>query len=221
MGKRPVLTFSHVGIWVTDLEAMREFYTDVLGFVQTDRGLIGDTELVFLSQSPNDHHQVVLAKGRPHDVGFTTVNQLSYKLDSLETLKTMYGEIVKKPVKDLVQVSHGNAWSIYFKDPEGNRVELFVDTPWYAAAVPRAARSHEAGRADREGDRRVLPQPAALPEPRRVAARAQGQDRGLALSREGVRRRGARARSLERQALALRAQGPRRPRPPPSLHRAD
>ena len=131
MGKRPVLTFSHVGIWVTDLEAMREFYTDVLGFVQTDRGPIGDTELVFLSQSPGDHHQVVLAKGRPHDVGFTTVNQLSYKLDSLETLKAVYGEIVKKPVKDLVQVSHGNAWSIYFKDPEGNRIELFVDTPWY------------------------------------------------------------------------------------------
>ena len=131
MGKRPVLTFSHVGIWVTDLEAMRAFYTDVLGFVQTDRGPIGDTELVFLSQSPGDHHQVVLAKGRPHDVGFTTVNQLSYKLDSLETLKAMHTEIVKKPVKDLVQVSHGNAWSIYFKDPEGNRIELFVDTPWY------------------------------------------------------------------------------------------
>ena len=38
MGKRPVLTFSHVGIWVTDLETMRRFYTDVLGFVETDRG---------------------------------------------------------------------------------------------------------------------------------------------------------------------------------------
>ena len=34
-------------------------------------------------------------------------------------------------MKELVQISHGNAWSIYFKDPEGNRVELFVDTPWY------------------------------------------------------------------------------------------
>ncbi|HEV8144059.1 MAG TPA: VOC family protein [Methylomirabilota bacterium] len=131
MGKRPVLTFSHVGIWVTDLEAMREFYADVLGFVMTDRGPIGDTELVFLSQSPGDHHQLVLAKGRPHDVAFTTVNQISYKLDSLETLKAMHAEIVKKPVKDLVQISHGNAWSIYFKDPEGNRIELFVDTPWY------------------------------------------------------------------------------------------
>ena len=131
MGKRPGLTFSHVGIWVTDLEAMRAFYTDVLGFVETDRGPIGDTELVFLSQSPSDHHQLVLAKGRPHDAGFTTVNQISYKLDSLETLKSVYAEIVTKPVKELVQISHGNAWSIYFKDPEGNRIELFVDTPWY------------------------------------------------------------------------------------------
>jgi len=130
MGK-PALSFSHVGIWVTDLEAMRDFYTDVLGFVMTDRGPIGDTELVFLSQTTSDHHQLVLAKGRPRDVGFTTVNQISYKLDSLETLKAAHAEIVTKPVKELVQISHGNAWSIYFKDPEGNRIELFVDTPWY------------------------------------------------------------------------------------------
>jgi catechol 2,3-dioxygenase len=130
MGK-PALSFSHVGIWVTDLEAMRDFYTDVLGFVMTDRGPIGDTELVFLSQATSDHHQVVLAKGRPKDVGFTTVNQLSFKLDTLEALKAAHAEIVTKPVKDLVQISHGNAWSIYFKDPEGNRVEMFVDTPWY------------------------------------------------------------------------------------------
>jgi catechol 2,3-dioxygenase-like lactoylglutathione lyase family enzyme len=131
MGQRPPLTFSHVGLWVTDLEAMRDFYTDVLGFVVSDRGPIGDTELVFLTQATSDHHQLVLARGRPRDAGFTTVNQISYKLDSLETLKDAYAEIKGKPVKELVQISHGNAWSIYFKDPEGNRIELFVDTPWY------------------------------------------------------------------------------------------
>ena len=96
---RPELNFSHVGIWVTDLEAMREFYTDVLGFVMTDRGPIGDTELVFLSQSPGDHHQIVLAKGRPADLGFTTINQISFKLDSLETLQTMHKtlDLVRSP----------------------------------------------------------------------------------------------------------------------------
>jgi len=135
---RPELNFSHVGIWVTDLEAMREFYTDVLGFVMTDRGPIGDTELVFLSQSPGDHHQIVLAKGRPADLGFTTINQISFKLDSLETLQTMHHTLVDKSVKDLVQVSHGNAWSVYFRDPEGNRIECFVDTPWYTPQPVRA-----------------------------------------------------------------------------------
>jgi catechol 2,3-dioxygenase len=27
--------------------------------------------------------------------------------------------------------NHGNSWSIYFLDPEGNRLELYTATPWY------------------------------------------------------------------------------------------
>ena len=32
---------------------------------------------------------------------------------------------------ELLCVTHGNAVSIYFRDPEGNRLEVFMDTPWY------------------------------------------------------------------------------------------
>jgi catechol 2,3-dioxygenase len=28
-------------------------------------------------------------------------------------------------------VNHGNAWSVYFKDPEGNTVEAYLDTPFH------------------------------------------------------------------------------------------
>jgi hypothetical protein len=28
-------------------------------------------------------------------------------------------------------VNHGNAWSIYIRDIEGNPLELYVDSPWY------------------------------------------------------------------------------------------
>jgi catechol 2,3-dioxygenase len=34
-------------------------------------------------------------------------------------------------VSDLVCATHGNAISIYFRDPEGNRLEVFWDTPWH------------------------------------------------------------------------------------------
>ena len=27
-------------------------------------------------------------------------------------------------------LNHGNAWSIYFQDPEGNGLEIFCDSPW-------------------------------------------------------------------------------------------
>jgi len=30
-----------------------------------------------------------------------------------------------------VTLTHGNAVSCYFRDPEYNRVELLIDTPWY------------------------------------------------------------------------------------------
>jgi catechol 2,3-dioxygenase len=28
-------------------------------------------------------------------------------------------------------LNHGNAWSLYFADPEGNLVECFVQSPWH------------------------------------------------------------------------------------------
>ena len=46
-------------------------------------------------------------------------------------LREMYRRLVDEKVKELYPASHGNALSVYFHDPEGNRIELFVDTPWY------------------------------------------------------------------------------------------
>jgi hypothetical protein len=43
----------------------------------------------------------------------------------------MHQRVEKEGVRELYPVSHGNALSVYFLDPEGNRIELFIDTPWY------------------------------------------------------------------------------------------
>src|SRR3546814_16244887 len=32
---------------------------------------------------------------------------------------------------DMVGLNHGNAWSVYFDDPENNKVAVYVDTPFH------------------------------------------------------------------------------------------
>ncbi len=123
---------SHFGIYVTDLPRMEEFYTRVLGLVVTDRGpLANGPSLVFLSHDPDQHHQLVLATGRPEGPTYNVVNQISFKLPTLGDLQAMHARAREEGIKEFRVVTHGNAWSIYFADPEGNRVELFVDTPWH------------------------------------------------------------------------------------------
>ena len=131
----PEFSFSHMGMYVTDAARMEDFYTRVLGFAVTDRGALetprGSVEIVFLSRDPREHHQIILATGRPEGGGFNPINQISFRMADFAGLREMHGRLEKEGVGELSPVSHGNALSLYFRDPEGNRIELFVDTPWY------------------------------------------------------------------------------------------
>jgi catechol 2,3-dioxygenase-like lactoylglutathione lyase family enzyme len=127
MGVAPqTVTLGHVGLFTRDLEGMLHFFRDVLGFVLTDRG----ERICFLSRDPTQHHQVVLCPGRPEGVS-DMVQQLSFKVDSLDEVKAIHGRLVSAGVTKMENVTHGNAWSIYFRDPENNRLEFYCDTPWH------------------------------------------------------------------------------------------
>jgi len=127
---RPSLT--HTGINCRDLEMMRNFYCDVIGLVETDRGkgVTIPVDIIFLSSHPAIHHQLALASGREPQ-GASMINQLSFRVNSLDELKAMHARIQKAGIKAIKPVNHGCAWSVYFPDPEGNMVEIYLDTPWY------------------------------------------------------------------------------------------
>lgn len=126
------LSFSHLGFYVRDLPRMTRFYRERLGFFQTDQGNLGPVQLVFLSRDPSEHHQIVLASGRPEGPGFNLLNQISLRVPDLDTLRAVRQRVsADADVSELLTVTHGNAISIYFRDPEGNRLEIFLDTPWY------------------------------------------------------------------------------------------
>ncbi len=130
---RPELRLRHMGMYVWDLDKMAAFYQEVLGFVATDRGSVRGHEVVFLSRDPTAHHQLVMETGRPpgRGPGFG-LQQISFQVDRLDDLRAMRRLVQgRADVERLQAVDHGNSWSLYFWDPEDNRIEVYMDTPWH------------------------------------------------------------------------------------------
>jgi catechol 2,3-dioxygenase len=123
---------AHVGIYAHDKPLLEHFYTTVLGLVVTDSGTArSGMELTFLSASPGNHHQLVLVNGRPDTKGFNPINQISFMVDSLADLREVHRRALDHGATEMRVMTHGNAWSCYFKDPEGNVVEAYLDTPFH------------------------------------------------------------------------------------------
>ncbi|MFQ3895916.1 glyoxalase [Sphingobium sp. GW456-12-10-14-TSB1] len=127
---RPSL--AHLGIFVSDLPRMEEFYTGAFSLIVTDRGVgaVFKNELVFLSGAADQHHQIVLSSGRAIETP-STVMQLSFKVKSLTELRAMQSRALDHGATEMIGLNHGNAWSIYFYDPELNRIEIYLDTEFH------------------------------------------------------------------------------------------
>ena len=134
MAKAPAVHFSHFGIFVFDLPKMEAFYTDILGFLRSDGGVVRESQnLVFLTRDPREHHQIVLCEGRTAARGDALINQISLRVDSLDEVRAIHAAACAHPDADNINpINHVVAFSVYFTDPEGNRIEVFADSPWYA-----------------------------------------------------------------------------------------
>jgi catechol-2,3-dioxygenase len=125
------MDLGHAGLHVRDFEGMLAFYQRVFGFVISDIKRAEGRSIVFFTSRPDTHHQFVLANGRGPDDTSTVINQISFRVENLAELKRIGAAIKLESLTDVAIITHGTAWSIYFRDPEGNRMEAFVDTPWY------------------------------------------------------------------------------------------
>jgi catechol-2,3-dioxygenase len=128
------LHWSHTVLYIRDLEGMLDFYTRVLGFEVTDRGSIGPdgTGIVFLSQVPQEHHQLAFAARPERQEGESSFDHLAFRVESLRELRELVERVRKDGrVEEIAPITHGNTWSFYFRDPEGNGLEIFCETPWH------------------------------------------------------------------------------------------
>lgn len=129
----PALHLRHMGMYVWDIEMMSRFYQEVLGFVVTDTGFVRDHHVVFLSRDARSHHQLVMETGRPPGRGAGYgLQQISFQVEALQGLRDMRQLLnARSDVLRQQAVDHGNSWSLYFWDPEDNRIEVYLDTPWH------------------------------------------------------------------------------------------
>ncbi len=138
------LRFGHFGINCFDITAMADFYTRVMGMVIADRGYVpppGDRHLVFMTLDPGEHHQFILCSGRTEgkiEQGAfrggghgSAINQISFHCATLSDMRKTQARLAAAGRNDGTPINHGNAWSIYIRDIEGNPMELYVDSPWY------------------------------------------------------------------------------------------
>lgn len=126
-------TPAHFGFFVYDLDKMVDFYTQVFKLTITDEGLGKNfgNRLVFMSATEDQHHQIVLSEGRSAESKVSTIMQVSFLVPDLAELRWNRDKADALGATEMRPMNHGNAWSLYYFDPEGNRVEVYLDTPYY------------------------------------------------------------------------------------------
>jgi catechol 2,3-dioxygenase len=116
----------HVRITVRDLEQAIRFYSGILNLRLVER--VGGT-FAFLSGSES-HHDVALQLAdvdspdpAPHATG---VDHVAFEVQGKKEFAQAFKAAAEAGV-EVTTIDNGISWSMYFTDPEGNRLELFCD----------------------------------------------------------------------------------------------
>lgn len=119
----------HIVLKVRSLQRSRPFYTEILGLEVMKE--LPEVKMLFLASNRRDHHEIALAEvgeqagaPRPGDVGLA---HCAFRLKSQEDLLDAYRELKQHGVPISFTVNHGVTRSIYFLDPDGNQLEVYVD----------------------------------------------------------------------------------------------
>jgi catechol 2,3-dioxygenase-like lactoylglutathione lyase family enzyme len=124
-----VIGLGHVGLYCRDLPTMRDFYSRVLGLTISDEDLTRG--ICFLSAAPeSEHHELALVQAKDPAQKTQNVQQVSFKVKTLDDVRVFHHRLRDAGCKIERTVTHGIACSVYFFDPEDNRIELYYTTPF-------------------------------------------------------------------------------------------
>ena len=121
--------FAHAVLRTTtdNYEAMTRWYIDLLNATVAFQG----PNIMFLRYDDEHHRLAIVAKPdnipKPKGKLIAEVDHLAYTYDTLTALAQVYSSLKLKNIKPIWTVNHGPTTSFYYRDPDGNKVELQVD----------------------------------------------------------------------------------------------
>ena len=120
-------TFHHFGIVTAHLEETLDWYARVLGMttVQSSHGL------VFLSNDRAHHRLAIISlpgtrddsDSRPH----AKLQHVAFEYATIDDLLTSWERLKGVEIEPVLAADHGPTTAFYYRDPDGNNIELFAD----------------------------------------------------------------------------------------------
>lgn len=130
----------HLVLRVKDVERSRRFFEEVLGLpvvAQNERGMV-----FFSTDVKDNHHMLAIMPGK-EGAAMPTPDQhgmqhVSFELGTFAELQDAYRRFKENGVPIDHTVFHGITKSVYFYDPDGNRLEVYCNVPAeeYLKSVP-------------------------------------------------------------------------------------
>lgn len=117
--------FAHFVVRVRDIERSIAWYRTVLGMEIVHR----NPTLAFLTYD-DEHHRLAIAQTPVEESpppGCVGVDHVAYSFATLGDLLGHYVRLKREGIRPVWPVNHGPTTSMYYEDPDGNRVEFQVD----------------------------------------------------------------------------------------------
>src|ERR1700719_980423 len=117
--------FAHAVLATKQLKPMVDWYCSVLS-----AEVVHSNEMLAFLTYDDEHHRIAIAAvpglvDKPrHSVG---LDHLAYTYANLGDLVFTYERLKQAGILPVVTINHGPTTSMYYRDPDGNRVELQID----------------------------------------------------------------------------------------------